>query len=344
VNEENLTEPLEERLAERLYRIAPDTYRIPLPTDFPVGDVCVYFLDGPRPALIDTGVHGARSLRCLVEALEEIGRRVEDIGQVFLSHSHVDHAGAARDIRDLSGCEVWAHPQAVERLAQPRERFEREQPDFLDFLRASGFNNQATLDRYSSISGFFLRFIRPCPEPRAFQDNELLEVAGGRPLRVIETLGHCLTQVTFLLEDEGLLFTSDHVLPEITPNPTLDSPRPDAVEKQRSLVLYQDALRRVAALDVRLACPGHGAPFVELRKRCDQILEHQRRRCDTVLDIVRDAGPITRKALSRRLFGKVPLWEIYLTLSEVHAAVELLEHEGRARVVTRDGLDFVEAA
>lgn len=341
---ENPAEPLEERLAQRLYRVAPDVYRIPLPTDFPVGDICVYFLDGPEPALIDTGVHGELSLRCLVEALGAIGRKVEDVRQVFVSHSHVDHAGAAQDIRDLSGCEVWVHPRAVERLEQPREHFERDMPDFVDFLRSSGFTNQATLDRYASISGLFLRFIRPCPEPHTFQNGQLFEVAGGRPLRVMETLGHCLTQVTFALEDEQLLFTSDHVLPEITPNPTMDSPGPDAVEKLRSLVLYREALRRVADLEVRLACPGHGAPFVDLRKRCEEILEHQRRRCDAVLDIVRRAGSITRKELSRRLFGKVPLWEIYLTLSEVHAAIELLEHERSVRVVPRDGLDCIEAA
>ena len=340
---ENSAEPLEEHLAERLYRVAPDVYRIPLPTDFPVGDICVYFLDGPEPALIDTGVHHKRSLRCLVEALGEIGRKVEDVRQVFVSHSHVDHCGAAHDIRELSGCEVWVHPRGAERLAEPQERHDRDMPAFIDFLRSSGFADQAMLDRYYSMSGLFLRFIRPCPEPRTFQDNQLFEVAGGRPLRVIETFGHCLTQVTFALEDERLLFTSDHVLPEITPNPTLDSAEPDAVEKLRSLVLYREALRRVAELDVRLACPGHGVPFTDLRGRCEQILEHQRRRCDAVLDIVRTEGPITRKELSLMLFGKVPLWEIYLTLSEVHAAVELLEHERRVRVVRRDGLDTIEA-
>lgn len=241
---ENPAEPLEERLAERLYRVAPDVYRIPLPTGFPIGDICVYFLDGPKPALIDTGVHDKQSLRCLAEALGEIDRKVEDVRQVFVSHSHVDHSGAAQDIRELSGCEVWVHPRGAERLAEPQERHDREIPVFIDFLRSSGFADDAMLDRYLSMSGLFLRFTRPCPEPRTFQDSQLFEVAGGRPLRVIETLGHCLTQVTFALEDERLLFTSDHVLPEITPNPTLDSAEPDAVEKLRSLVLYGEALRR----------------------------------------------------------------------------------------------------
>ena len=51
----------ERRVAERVFETAPGVFRIAVPTEFAVGDVNVYVLDGPDLAMIDTGPRGARS-------------------------------------------------------------------------------------------------------------------------------------------------------------------------------------------------------------------------------------------------------------------------------------------
>src|SRR5262245_1047024 len=141
---------------ERAFEVAPDVYRIPLPTDFPVGDVNVYFLDGKRPALIDTGVRGEASVGELARSLTTLGRRLEDLRLILVTHTHVDHAGAARAIQDASGCEVRVHARGQRRLADLESWFEHEGPWFSSFFRRSGISAEV-LERYTAISRMFLR-------------------------------------------------------------------------------------------------------------------------------------------------------------------------------------------
>ena len=209
----------ERQLAERLFEVAESVYRIPLPTDFPVGDVNVYFLDGPEPVLVDTGVTGKRTLACLAEALDALGRGISSLRSVFLTHTHVDHAGAARAIGELAGCEVRAHPRGIERLSDVEARFERDAPWFLEFVRRSGLS-AAVLEKYTAMSRVFLRYLQSCPGLLPVRGGEVLNLAGGRRVAVHETFGHTTNHVVYLIEDAGVLFTGDHVLPDITANPT----------------------------------------------------------------------------------------------------------------------------
>ena len=77
--------------------------------------------------------------------------------------------------------------------------------------------------------------------------------------------------------------------------------------------------------------------------RCDEILDAQRRRADKVLAILRHKGPLCRKDLSVELFGKVHIWDVYLTISEVQATAELLESEGAVRIDATGALDLIAA-
>lgn len=334
----------EEQLAERLFRVAPDVYRIPLPTDFPVGDVNVYYVDGPDPVLVDTGVAGKRTLEALADALDAVGCGISGIRTLLLTHAHVDHAGSARAIQDLSGCAIHAHPRAHRRLLDVEGTHQADQPWARAHMIASGFAED-TVDNYLSMGAMFLRYARSIAvDPFPVEDGEVLLLAGGRPIRVHETLGHTTNHVVYHLVDTDLLFTADHVLPHITANPTLEAPLPEDEHRLRSLVLFQDSLLRTAALNPAIACPGHAASFTDVAARCHTIRAHQRRRCDKVLNIIRDRAPITRKELSLALFGKVRIWDVYLTISEVQAAVDLLEHEGALRVRTEGRVDLYEAA
>ena len=331
-------------MAERLFEVAPDVYRIPLPTDFPVGDINVYYIDGPDPVLVDTGVAGKQTLTCLADALDAMGRGISGIRTLLLTHGHVDHAGCARAIRDVSGCDIHAHPRVHRRLRDVEGSHAADLPWFHDFMRASGFSEDTT-GKYLSVGHVFLRYAQSVPGALgALREGDVLRLAGGRALRVQETPGHTTNHVVLLLDDVSLLFTADHVLPHITANPTIEAPLPDDAQKLRPLVLYQESLVRTAALGAQIACPGHHRPFTDVAARCVEIGAHQRKRCDKVESIIRDGGPLTRKELSLRLFGKVRLWDIYLTLSEIQAAVELLEHEGRVVVETAEGIDRVRIA
>ena len=317
----------ERRLGERLFEVAPDVYRIPLPTDFNVGDINVYFIDGPDAALIDAGVSGDRNLSTLARALSLIDRKIEVVQTLLVTHTHVDHAGGARGIKEISRCEVFLHARAQPWLEDPHGCWEREAGWYSRFMEQSGFG-EATMAKYNKHSPMFLRYTEACPDAQTVAGGDEILLAGGRTVLVHEAFGHTTTQLVFQLVDSNLLFSADHVLASITANPTMAAPRPGDESLPPQLALYEESLRRIGQLGADLAFPGHGRCFGGIALRCDTITRHQQRRCAKVLDIIESKGPLSRKEISKHLFGPVQLSQIYLTISEVKAAVELLEYRG----------------
>jgi len=329
-------------LAERLFRVADGVYRIPLPTPYPVGDVNAYLVDGPRPVLIDTGVAGERAMDALALALCALGRRVEDVRDVLLTHIHQDHAGNADAIRLRAGATVRVAARAVPRLADIRGTSDREFPLLIAFLRRAGFGDH-TIDTFVQSRHLVLAGSRSCPVSSPLADGEALDLGDGRRLSVHARPGHSRNDLLFLLDGTGVAFTGDHVLEHITPNPTLDPPEPDDPRPYRALVTYQESLRATAGLPVDVAAPGHGAPFGELAARCRTILAMQDRRIARTHRILAERGPMSLKDLSRAMFGPVRNWDVFLTLSEAIGAVQALEAQGRAERRPEDGVERVVA-
>ena len=104
--------------------------------------------------------------------------------------------------------------------------------------------------------------------------------AGGRRLTCLPAPGHTPGQLCFWDEADGILFTGDHVLFDISPNITPWNGMEDA------LGCYLDSLRAVRELPARLALPGHRRPGA-LAPRVDALLEHHARRLDELTAILR---------------------------------------------------------
>lgn len=103
-------------------------------------------------------------------------------------------------------------------------------------------------------------------------------------------------------------------------------------------------LVKTAAMECLIACPGHGLPFSDLAGRCRTLLMLQEKRCQQVLRLVRERGPVSSRDLSLLLFGPVRAFDVFLTLSEVRGAMDVLEDEG-SLIVDRSGpVDLAVAA
>ncbi len=61
-----------------------------------------YFIDAPEPAIVDTGIASSPA-EGIVPALEAIGRRIEDVRWILLTHGHIDHVGGAHALWELTG-------------------------------------------------------------------------------------------------------------------------------------------------------------------------------------------------------------------------------------------------
>jgi glyoxylase-like metal-dependent hydrolase (beta-lactamase superfamily II) len=127
--------------------------------------------------------------------------------------------------------------------------------------------------------------------------------------------------------DRRLLFSSDHLLEKVSPNPIIELGADGEDGAWRPLVAYLESLARVRALDVDLVLPGHAAPFGGHRAVIDGLSAFYRRRQARILDALA-AGPRSGWELTRALFPTVRAQDLFLALSETIANVEVLEARG----------------
>jgi len=318
----------EKKLGDRIYQVNSDVYRLTMPTDFSVGDVNIYFIDGPDPVLIDTGVSGPRTIESLQGALAVIDRTINDIQTLLITHTHVDHAGSIGTIQEISQCMVYVHPRAHRYLHDVDGWWQASMPWFRNFFLGSGFDLK-WVNGFKNARKIMCGYAESCSELQPVQQGDSMNLAGGRPISVHEVFGHTTDHVVYVLEDAGIVFTADHLLPRISANPTLEPHHPFDEEKAKPLVLYRESLKQTAALSAEIACPGHGRSFTNIKGRCEEISQHQAMRCDDIYEVIKNKSGVHRKELSLDIFGKVQATEVYLTLSEINAGVELLMSDGR---------------
>ncbi|MBN8486827.1 MAG: MBL fold metallo-hydrolase [Burkholderiales bacterium] len=153
-------------------------------------------------------------------------------------------------------------------------------------------------------------------------DGERLALGEGCTLRAVHTPGHAANHVCWLLEEERLLFTGDHVMQGSTV--VINPPDGD-------MAAYLGALEKLLAIDLDWFAPGHGflmaRPHDELRK----LIAHRLAREAKVLDALRTLGPCTDEALVPTVYGDVPSSRHALALRSLRAHLGKLLAEGRVR-------------
>jgi glyoxylase-like metal-dependent hydrolase (beta-lactamase superfamily II)/8-oxo-dGTP pyrophosphatase MutT (NUDIX family) len=131
---------------------------------------------------------------------------------------------------------------------------------------------------------------------RILAHGERIELAGCT-LRVIHAPGHASNQLCYLLEEERLLFTGDHVMQGSTV--VINPPDGD-------MRVYLDSLRRLQGEDIAWFAPGHGFLMDKPQEALERLLIHRLGRENKVLKAVREAGTATLDALVPMVYDDVP--------------------------------------
>ncbi len=157
------------------------------------------------------------------------------------------------------------------------------------------------------------------------RDGDLLHCVDGDvqfTLQLIHTPGHVSNHLCFLLREEGLLFTGDHVLQGTTP--VILPPDGDMSD-------YLSSLKRLLSLPLVSLAPAHGeimmAPFTEI----ENLIAHRLKREAKILACLRRLAPCSDEDLVRSAYDDVGEHLIPWAKKTMAAHLIKLEKEGLAR-------------
>lgn len=155
---------------------------------------------------------------------------------------------------------------------------------------------------------------------RVLSHGERIEL-GGCELRIIHTPGHASNQLCYLLEDEKLLFTGDHVMQGSTV--VINPPDGD-------MAVYLASLRLVQGEDLEFLAPGHGFLMGKPQEAIERLLIHRMERENKVLGALRRLGNAGMDELLPIVYDDVPARIHAVASRSLLAHLIKLEDEGRA--------------
>ena len=306
------------------------------------GPTWAYIFENEGLTLIDPGA--AFSFDLLQSGMGLFGLEPADVERVVITHGHADHDDGVARLMETSGAELWAHD-----IYQPLLPFDPRdlqmsassaiKAAMWETARANGFSpsdsderNRYMASRKTHRVGHHIA--------AGEQQGELhyMHAPGHSPDEICATLG-------------GVVFTGDHVLPEISPHPTMKTEYPNEVRNNLpshyqdpgdsyGLLTYLRSLQRVADLGPEVAVlpahrlyNNHKFNFQTTQRAADIIRFHARR----LGRILVTAGPepqpledVTRLTFEQR---KLEGGNFFAALTEVVAHVELLQDTGDLEVL-----------
>ncbi len=325
-------------------------YAISVPQSWasPTGPTWVYLLEDQGVTMIDSG--GAGSFAYLTLGLERIRFSLKDIDRVIVTHGHWDHDGLAAELTKRTNAEVWTH-DIYSYLAPyaPRELLRSEDSEFqrqIDEILENDSQNGRFVSPFYRKNGYTPLF------KEYFDDKQTLKVAkritdgdtdGG--LTFTHTPGHSPDHLC--ISFEGLVFTGDHILPEITPHPTMKVRYPDQVRaklpqvyRQESdywgLLVYLKSLKKMSYQNSgdQPVLPAHrlfnkGKLNLTTIDRAHEIIEHHEQRLSKIVRKIGDS-PTRLEDVTRNIFSRRKLigGNLYPAFREVVSHIELLIESG----------------
>jgi len=199
--------------------------------------------------LVDTGFRGGTAQ--LMDFIHSLGRSVEEVGLIIITHNHLDHAGGLAELRQITRAKVAAHKAEISGI----ERHPSYPPIIQRALQVPLFS---VLDPVLSLQADDVDI--------QLEGGEVLEPLGG--LQVIHTPGHSPGSISLFSPRNRLLIVGDAL------NRGGNIPRLPPKMVSSDLRQAVDSVKRLARLDIDILCFGHGRPLVgDVSSKMQRLLD-----------------------------------------------------------------------
>jgi hydroxyacylglutathione hydrolase len=211
-----------ERCLEKGVAVTPDWLHF-FPRTFPSANMVL--LRGRRPVLFDTGF--GSDFAETEHLLRQAGLQPGDLTLIVNSHYHCDHSGGNHGFQSRYGLPVAAHTSEA-RLVNAR-------------------------DPRACAAAWLDQPIEAYTVDRELEDGDEIDL-GDRRLRVLHTPGHTGGHICLYAPEERVLLAGDAVHADDVAWINLFTEGLQPLERAAA------SLQRLAALDIRWMCSGHGQP------------------------------------------------------------------------------------
>ena len=215
---------------------------------------------------------------------------------IFVTHTHNDHSPATVPLQARTGAQVFG------RVAS--------HPEWQD----------ASFAPHTHLAGGE-RFELPGPDGQA------------STLVAVHTPGHASNHLCYLLEEEKMLFTGDHVMQSSTV--VINPPDGD-------MAAYLRSLHELLEHDLEWLAPGHGFLMAQPKQAMQAIVAHRLKREAKVVAAMQALGPAGIEALLEKVYDDVPPRLHKMAMRSLTAHLFKLRDDGAA--AEREGLWALTAA
>ncbi|MCP5072195.1 MAG: MBL fold metallo-hydrolase [Rhodobacteraceae bacterium] len=226
-----------------------------------------YLLGTGAVAVIDPGPEDDAHLEALLGAIAGA-----EVSHILVTHNHLDHSPLSRRLSAVTGAPVLAFGQAHEARSPVMER-----------LAAAG-----ALGGKEGIDADF------SPD-RKLTDGQVVD-GDGWTVRAVHTPGHLSNHLCFAWEEQGAVFTGDHVMGWATT--MVSPPDGDLTEFMRSMARLQDRG------DDRIYYPGHGGAIARPLAMVAHQISHRQNREVQILETLKQGGG-TPSELAAKIYTDV---------------------------------------
>src|SRR5262245_24728436 len=218
------------QIASGLYRVGSDVVNSYL------------IVDADGVTIIDAGL--PRYWKLLEKELAAIGKSLDDVRALILTHGDTDHIGFAAQLQREKGIAAYIHEADVDRA-----RLKVKKPN-------SGWGPV----KIGALAGFLtysarqggLR-IKPATELQSVADNAVLDVPGSP--RILHTPGHTPGSIVVHVPSVDAVFLGDTMTTRnVLTGVTGPKPAPFTLEPQQALA----SLDRLEGVNATWVLPGHG--------------------------------------------------------------------------------------
>ena len=293
----------------------------------------IYALGRDQITLIDAGPGIPGVLDFIKDSFSKEGLNFNNINRIILTHGHMDHFGLAASIKEELDhpVEIFLHTEDHWKIST-------------DFI-----NNEVWVDEFRMLQELteipdddfkilvekvrtYYSIAKPLDDLKTMKDNDIF-YGEGYSLQVVFTPGHEPGLCCLYEPDQKVLFSSDHILKNLTPKPILAFDRDKHIDKDyKGLMAYEKSLERVSKLDVKYMFPGHGEWIEDMHPLIKQYRQHYSERMEIVLNAVRKKE-MPLYYLVRDVFPNAGAGDLFIALSEIISHLEVLVDLGRVEIL-----------